>query len=45
MLIIKKLNEGLRIYVNYKILNVLIIRNKNVSSLIREILIKLYIIK
>ena len=45
ILIIKKLNEELRIYVNYKNLNVLIIRNKNISSLIRKILIKLYIIK
>ena len=45
ILIIKKLNEELRIYVNYKILNVLIIRNKNISFLIRKILIRLYIIK
>ena len=45
ILIIKKLNEKLRIYVNYKILNALIIRNKNIFSLIRKILIKLYIIK
>ena len=28
ILIIKKLNKNLRIYVNYKILNILIIRNK-----------------
>ena len=45
ILIIKKLNKGLRIYINYKILNILIIRNKNISFLIRKILIKLYIIK
>ena len=45
ILIIKKLNEELRIYVNYKILNALIFRNKNISFLIRKILIKLYIIK
>ena len=28
ILIIKKLNKSLRIYVNYKVLNILIIRNK-----------------
>ena len=45
ILIIKKLDKSLRIYINYKILNILIIRNKNISFSIRKILIKLYIIK
>ena len=45
ILIVKKLNEELRIYVNYKALNASIIRNKNIFSLIRKILIRLYIIK
>ena len=45
ILIIKKLNKNLHIYVDYKALNILIIRNKNIFSLIRKILIKLYIIK
>ena len=45
ILIIKKLNKGLRICVNYKVLNILIIRNRNTSYLIYKILIKLYIIK
>ena len=30
ILIIKKLNKNLRIYVNYKVLNILIIQNKNI---------------
>ena len=45
ILIMKKLDEELRIYINFKILNVLIIRNRNISSLIYKNLIKLYIIK
>ena len=45
ILIVKKLNKNLYIYVNYKVLNILIIRNKNISLLIRKILIKLCIIK
>ena len=45
ILIIKKLNGGLRICVNYRILIILIIRNKNAFFLIYKILIKLYIIK
>ena len=45
ILIIKKLNKDLRIYINYKVLNILIIRNKNISFLIRKTLIRLYIIK
>ena len=42
MLIIKKSNKDLRVYVNYRALNALIISNKNVSSLIKETLVKLY---
>ena len=45
ILIIKKFDDDLRIYVNYYALNVLIIRNRNIFSLIRNILIKLYMIK
>ena len=45
ILIVKKLDDKLRIYVNYYILNALTIRNWNTLSLIREILIKLYIVK
>ena len=39
--IIKKSNNKLRIYVNYKILNKLIIKNRNTLFLIRNMLIKL----
>ena len=45
ILIIKKLNNDLRIYVNYRALNALIIRNQNIFLLIKNILIKLCIIK
>ena len=45
VLIIKKFDDDLRIYVNYRALNALIIRNRNAFSLIRNILIKLCIIK
>ena len=45
VLIIKKFDDDLRIYVNYRALNALIIRNRNAFSLIKNILIKLYIIK
>ena len=45
ILIIKKLNKDLRIYVNYRALNALIIFNRNALSLIKKILIKLYITK
>ena len=44
-MIIKKLDKELRIYIDYRALNVLIIKNRNISSLIREIIIKLYAIK
>ena len=42
MLIIKKSNKDLRVYINYRALNALIIFNKNVFLLIKEILVKLY---
>ena len=42
MLIVKKSNKSLKVYVNYRALNALIIFNKNVFLLIKEILIKLY---
>lgn len=45
ILIVKKSDDNLYIYVNYRTLNALIIRNRNISLLIRDILIKLYIIK
>ena len=43
--IVKKVDERLRVYVNYRALNELIIKNKNASSLIRDILIRLCSIK
>ena len=45
MLIIKKFDENLRICVDYKILNVLTIKNRNASSFIKETLIKFYFTK
>ena len=45
ILIIKKSNEKLRICVNYKALNDLIIKNRNAFSLIRDTLIKLFFVK
>ena len=39
--IVKKFDENFRICIDYHALNVLIIKNRNVLSLIREILIKL----
>ena len=45
VLIIKKLNDEFRMYVNYKILNVFIIKNRNASSLTKNILIRLCLIK
>ena len=42
VLIIKKPNSGLKIYVNYKALNSLIIKNRNVPPLIRKTLSRLY---
>jgi len=37
-LIVKKLDKELRVCVNYKVLNVFTIKNRNTSSLIKEIL-------
>ena len=45
ILIIKKSNKELYIYINYRVLNALIIKNRNILSLIKETIIKLYIIK
>ena len=45
MLIVKKLDDDLRICVNYRALNALTIRNRNASPLIRDTLVKLCIIK
>ena len=41
MLIVKKSNKNLRICVNYRILNNIMIKNRNVSSLLRNILARL----
>ena len=43
--IVKKSNKELRICIDYRILNFLIIKNRNAFLLIREILIKLCAIK
>ena len=43
--IVKKLNEEFRIYIDYRAFNVLTIKNRNASLLIKKTLIKLYIIK
>ena len=43
--IVKKLNKKFRIYIDYRIFNFLIIKNRNTFSLIKEILIKLYVVK
>ena len=45
ILIIKKLNNDLRIYINYRVFNELTIKNQNAIFLIREVLIKFYIFK
>ena len=45
VLIIKKPNSGLRIYINYRTLNTLTIRNRNTPPLIKETLLRLYTIK
>ena len=45
MLIIKKLNNELRVCVNYKILNKLIIKNQNALFLIKNTLTKLCFVK
>ena len=40
--IVKKPDRGLKVYVDYKVLNSLIIKNRNILPLIREILSRLY---
>ena len=45
ILIIKKFENDLRMCVDYKIFNILIIKNKNAFSLIKKILTKLCSIK
>ena len=45
VLIIKKPDSRLRIYIDYRALNALIIKNRNISPLIRKILARLYVIK
>ena len=45
VLIIKKLDGGLRVYINYRVLNALTIKNRNAPPLVREILVKLYTAK
>ena len=42
VLIIKKPNRGLRIYIDYRVLNTLTIWNRNALLLIREKLARLY---
>ena len=43
--IVKKSDNRLRIYIDYRAFNTLTIKNRNILLLIREILTKLYIIK
>ena len=45
VLIIKKFENNLRICMNYKVLNAFTIKNRNVSSLIKEILTRLCVVK
>ena len=45
ILIVKKPDRGFKIYINYKTLNVFIILNRNILSLIKETLFKFCIIK
>ena len=44
-LIIEKFDESLRVCVNYKIFNALTIKNCNALSIIKNILIRLYVVK
>jgi hypothetical protein len=41
VLVVKKSEKGLRVYIDYRILNVFIIKNRNVSSFIRDIFSRL----
>ena len=43
--IVKKFNEGFKFYIDYRAFNALIVFNRNASSLIKKILIKLYTIR
>ena len=45
ILIVKKLDRGLRIYIDYRSLNALTVKNRNTLPLIRETLARLYIVK
>ena len=45
VLIVKKLDGEIRIYVNYRTLNALTIRNRNTPPLIKDTLAKLYTVK
>ena len=45
ILIVKKSNDEFKICVDYKTLNAFTIKNRNVFSLIKNILIKLYFVK
>ena len=45
VLIIKKPDSGLRIYIDYRALNALTIKNRNAPPLIRETLARLYVAK
>ena len=45
VLIIKKLNNEFKVYVNYQTLNIFTIKNRNILLLIKNILVKLYFVK
>src|SRR6266511_5335482 len=45
VLVVKKFKEELKIYIDYRIFNILTIKNRNALLLIREILFRLYKIK
>ena len=45
VLIVKKPDGGLRIYIDYRALNALTIKNRNAPPLIRETLARLYVAK
>ena len=45
ILIVKKLNKEFKVYINYKIFNVFLIFNRNISLLIKKTLFKLCIIR
>ena len=45
ILIIKKFDNEFYIYINYRVFNILIIKNRNILLFIRKIFFKLYITK